>query len=243
VLNPDLDLAALAEEFSTRGRVSIRDAFDPVAADAVHSCLRDEVPWRLSWYDNRREPRERAVKLTAEQIRGMGRDGWTALQREILTQARDRFQYVYQSFDLLDGYRRGERPDLFLYRLMAYLAGDEFFTFARTLIGDTDVDHVDGHATRYVAGHFLKNHADESPFEHRRAAYVIGMTRHWSADMGGLLMFLDETGEVQETYVPGFNTLTVFRVPVPHLVSDVPPWVAGERLAVTGWLTVGETEQ
>lgn len=240
MLNPDLDAAALAEQFSARGRVSIRDAFVPEVAEAAHACLRNEIPWRLSWYDNRCPPEERSRKLTRDQIRAMGREGWAALQREILSQARERFQYAYQSFDLLEGYRRGEQPGLFLYRLMAYLAGDEFFAFARTLIGDTDIDHVDGHATRYVAGHFLKNHADESPFEHRRAAYVIGMTRNWTADMGGLLMFLDDEGAVEEAYVPGFNTLTVFRVPVPHLVSDVPPWVSGERLAVTGWLTVGE---
>jgi len=241
VLNPDLDIAALAEEFSVRGRISIRDAFVPAAAQAIHDCLKREVPWRLSWYDNRQPPEERSRKLTADEIRGMGREGWSALQREILSQARDRFQYAYQSFDLLQGYRRGERPGLFLYRLMAFLAGDEFFAFARTLTGDEDIDHVDGHATRYVAGHFLKNHADESPFEQRRAAYVIGMTRDWTADMGGLLMFLDDQGAVQEAYVPGYNTLTVFRVPVPHLVSDVPPWVTAERLAVTGWLTVGGT--
>ncbi len=239
MLNPDLDLPALAEEFSARGRVSIRDAFVPEVAEAARACLKSEVPWRLSWYDNRLPPEDRSVKLTAEQIRGMGRENWAALQREILSQARDRFQYAYQSFDLLDGYRRGERPGLFLYRLMAFLAGDEFFAFARTLIGDADIDHVDGHATRYVAGHFLKNHADESPFEQRRTAYVIGMTRDWTADMGGLLMFLDKEGAVQETHVPAFNTLTVFRVPVPHLVSDVAPWVTGERLAVTGWFTVG----
>ncbi|MDH4031251.1 MAG: 2OG-Fe(II) oxygenase, partial [Chromatiales bacterium] len=90
-------------------------------------------------------------------------------------------------------------------------------------------------------GHFLKDHADESPFEQRRAAYVIGMTRDWEADMGGVLMFLDDSGRVEEALVPGFNTITVFRVPVRHLVSEVSPWVNGQRLSVTGWLTVSGT--
>jgi Rps23 Pro-64 3,4-dihydroxylase Tpa1-like proline 4-hydroxylase len=241
VLNPDLDLAGLAEDFSKRGWVWIRDAFRADVAESIHASLRDEVPWRLSVYDNRRPPKERAVKLTMQELQQMGQQNRAALQAEVLRQARDQFQYVYRSFDLLEGYRRGEAPDLFLYRLMQFLAGDVFFDFARRLLGDQEIDRIDGHATCYVAGHFLKDHADESPFEQRRAAYVIGMTRDWEADMGGVLMFLDDNGRVEEAFVPGFNTITVFRVPVRHLVSEVSPWVNGQRLSVTGWLTVSGT--
>jgi len=240
MLNPDLNVAALAEEFSVQGRVFIRDVFVPDAAEAIRDCLKNEVPWRLTWYDNRRPPGQRAVHLTTDQIRSLGREGWLDVQREILTQAREPFQYAYQSFDLLEGYRRGERPNMFLYQLMAYMAGDEFFAFAQAVTGDMEINQVAGQATRYVGGHFLKTHTDDSLSEHRRAAYVIGMTQDWTADMGGLLMFLDDKGDVQEALVPGYNTLTLFRVPMPHLVSNIPPWVPGERLAVTGWLTVGD---
>lgn len=237
VLNPDLDIEALAGEFSTRGRVCITEVFDPEAAAAIYASLKKEVPWRLSCYDNRRAPRERTMDFTAGQLDEMGPAGHAALQREILTQARTGFQYAYQSFDLVDGFRRGECPELHLYQLMEYLNGDEFFDFARRLTGDPDICHTDGHATRYAAGHFLKDHADESPFENRRAAYDIGMTKGWTADMGGLLMFLDEQGGVEEALIPAYNTLTVFRVPVPHVIGGVAAWAAGERLAVTGWFT------
>jgi Rps23 Pro-64 3,4-dihydroxylase Tpa1-like proline 4-hydroxylase len=97
---------------------------------------------------------------------------------------------------------------------------------------------IDGHATRYIAGHFLKDHADESPFERRRFAYVLSVTKDWTVDMGGLLHFMDAGGSVVDTFVPTFNALTIFAVPTPHAVSYVPPWVAGERLSLTGWLTV-----
>lgn len=238
MLNPDLDVEALAEEFSGSGRICIRDAFDPGFAERVHESLRAEVPWRLSVYDNRRPPKERALKLTATELDRIGAQGRTSLQREVFRQANGQFQYAYRSFDLLDGFRRGEQPGLFLYSLMEYLAGEAFFGFARSLIGDPEVNRIDGHATCYTAGHFLKDHADESPFELRRAAYVVGMTKDWNADMGGLLMFLDEQGRVEETFLPDFNTLTVFSVPVPHVVSYVPEWVREMRLSVTGWLTV-----
>ena len=238
MLNPDLDIAALATHFAEKGKIQIADVFRSEVADSLHQCLRDEIPWRLSCYDNMQESADRAVKISRATLSAMSREQQSGFQQEILRQARDQFQYVYQSFDLLEGHRTGEQPDLYVYKLMQYLASDAFFDFARSLTGDQQIGYVDGHATRYVAGHFLKDHSDESPFERRRFAYVISMTRDWDADMGGLTQFMDDEGGVVDCFVPTFNSLTVFSVPVKHMVSYVPPWVSGERLSVTGWLTI-----
>jgi Rps23 Pro-64 3,4-dihydroxylase Tpa1-like proline 4-hydroxylase len=238
MLNPSLDANALADDFRRHGRIRIPDVLVPAAAAALHDCLRTEIPWRLYCYDHRRPPEQRAIKLRREDLAAMPPEQWQGLQSEVLQQARDRFQYVYQAFDLIEGHRNGERPGLFAYRLMEYLAGDAFFDFARELTGNREIGLIDGHATRYIAGHFLKDHADESPFEQRRFAYVLSVTNDWTVDMGGLLHFMDDAGSVVETFVPTFNSLTIFAVPTPHTVSYVPPWVAGERLSLTGWLTV-----
>mgnify|MGYP001550657367 FL=1 len=238
MLNPSLDAAALADDFRRLGRIRIPDVLLPEAAAALHACLQTEIPWRLYCYDNRQPPKHRALKLRQEDLAAMSPEQRQGLQSEILRQARDRFQYVYQAFDLIEGHRRGEQPGLFAYQLMQHLAGDAFFDFARTLTGDEEIGLIDGHATRYIAGHFLKDHADESPFEQRRFAYVLSVTKDWTVDMGGLLHFMDEDGQVVDSYVPTFNSLTIFAVPTPHLVSYVPPWVAGERLSLTGWFTV-----
>jgi Rps23 Pro-64 3,4-dihydroxylase Tpa1-like proline 4-hydroxylase len=238
MLNPDLDIAALATTFAEKGRIQIADVFRADVADSLHQCLRDEIPWRLSCYDNMKEGADRAIKIPQATLSAMSREQQSGIQQEILRQARDQFQYVYQSFDLLEGHRSGEKPNLFVYKLMQYLASDAFFDFARLLTGDQQISYIDGHATRYVAGHFLKDHSDESPFERRRFAYVLGVTRDWDADMGGLTQFMDDEGGVVDCFVPTFNSLTVFSVPVKHMVSYVPPWVSGERLSVTGWLTI-----
>jgi len=238
MLNSKLDVPALAAEFREKGRIQIADIFSVDVAESLHQCLQDEIPWRLSCWDNTRDDPDQAVTITQDKMAAMRGEQRIGFLGEVLRQARDQFQYLYQSFDLVLGHRAGEKPDLYAYKLMKYLAGDEFFNFARSLTGDQEISYIDGHATRYVARHFLKEHSDESPFERRRFAYVIGLTRDWNADMGGLTQFMDDEGSVVDCFVPTFNTLIVFAVPTKHLVSYVPEWVFGERLSITGWLTI-----
>jgi len=238
MLNPDLDRTAIGQRLRDTGRVAVSGVLQPQIADALQTCLSKEIPWRLSCYDNRLEPRDRALKLAPAELAAMSPERRHSLQREVMQQARNQFQYVYQSFDLLEGFRNNEKPDMFVYRLMQYFAEDAFFEFVHQVTGDTSINRIDGHATRYAAGHFLKLHGDESSFEQRRFAYVLGMTRDWHPDMGGLLHFLDDSGAVIDSFTPSFNTLTLFKVPAPHVVSYVAPWVSGERLSITGWFTV-----
>jgi Rps23 Pro-64 3,4-dihydroxylase Tpa1-like proline 4-hydroxylase len=41
---------------------------------------------------------------------------------------------------------------------------------------------------------------------------------------------------VTDTFMPRWNSLSLFRVPALHAVSLVAPWAGAERLAITGWL-------
>ena len=126
MLNPSLDAAALADDFRRLGRIRIPDVLLPEAAAALHACLQTEIPWRLYCYDNRQPPKHRALKLRREDLAAMSPEQRQGLQSEILRQARDRFQYVYQAFDLIEGHRRGEQSGLFAYQLMPHLAGGAF---------------------------------------------------------------------------------------------------------------------
>jgi Rps23 Pro-64 3,4-dihydroxylase Tpa1-like proline 4-hydroxylase len=64
---------------------------------------------------------------------------------------------------------------------------------------------------------------------------VLNLTRRWQADWGGLLQFVDAAGEITDTWLPRFNTMALFRVPVRHTVSYVAPFANEPRLAITGW--------
>ena len=65
---------------------------------------------------------------------------------------------------------------------------------------------------------------------------MINLSRHWRADWGGLLHFVDAAGSVSEPFLPRWNALSLFRVPTEHMVSTVEPWADEERYAITGWM-------
>ena len=76
----------------------------------------------------------------------------------------------------------------------------------------------------------------------RVTAYVLNMTPDWPADFGGQLQFADRLGRAEEVITPRINTLSLFAVPTPHLVSAVAPFVSGSRYAITGWFNSGEEQ-
>jgi Rps23 Pro-64 3,4-dihydroxylase Tpa1-like proline 4-hydroxylase len=239
VLHPDLDIAALAATFAASRRLVIPRIFEPDYAEQVYAGLLADVPWRLSFRDNRLPGKAAQKSLTREDFAALGREGARALHNTVVQQAAEGFQYLYESFDIAGGRAAGEAPGSVLYDVLDDLRGEDFLGFARRLTGETAINDVYAHATRYLPGHFLKEHEDVTEWDDRRYAYVLGFTPGWPADAGGLLYFHDEDG-VAATFMPGYNTLTIFAVPVRHSVGLVAPWVRQPRLAVTGWLRVAD---
>ena len=127
-------------------------------------------------------------------------------------------------------------PGLVLHRVLELFNSPDYIAFVRALTGDARIRRANAQATRYQPGHFLRYHTDEEHSEGRLYAYVLNFSRHWQADWGGLLQFIDEDGQVLETFLPQWNTLSLFAVPAGHAVSLVAPWAQQDRLAITGWL-------
>lgn len=157
-------------------------------------------------------------------------------QRRFMRQAREGFQFSYLSYMMITGYLNGELPDSPLNRVVELLNRDDWLEPMRRIIGDGRPRRTNCQATCYRPGDFLALHNDHSDEEIRHAAYVINLGREWKADHGGLLQFLDEDGDVIDTMVPHFNTISLFRTPALHCVSPVAAHATGSRLAITGWL-------
>lgn len=230
LINPTLDLDALALAFAADGMVQVEQVLRPEVADVLHHCLSEEVPWSLAYRD-----RDGPRKLWAEELDGMNSEGRRELDELIHAVARDGFQFRYDSYMMVTAYKEKRDPHLVLHRVIEQINSPPWLDAMRRITGFADIRRADAQATRYVAGHFLRRHNDFEVSE-RRCAYVINLSRDWQADWGGLLQFLDEDGEVTRTFMPRYNTLSMFAVPADHCVSPVAAFATGQRLAITGWM-------
>lgn len=231
MLAPDLDPTAAAARLSQTGRAQLQACLDPVAADALHALLAGQVPWGLAYIEGGK-PRT----LPYDQLRALTPQQRAELGARIQAEARSGYQFMYHSYMMVSAYLDGRDPGLPLHRVLEYLNAEPFLRFARQLTGVPELRRANAQATCYLPGDFLKMHTDADSTEGRRFAYVINLTRGWQADWGGLLQFLDADGAVIETFLPRWNSLSIFRVPTAHCVSQVTGWAGAPRLAITGWL-------
>jgi SM-20-related protein len=231
MLSPILDPSALAPALAARGRLQVPGFLADDAAALLHGCLAHDVPWALAFNEGG-APRT----LAAEALRAMSPAERAALVRRIHEDARGGYQFMYHSYMMVSAYLAGRDPQLPLHRVLEFLNSEAFLGFARTLTGVAEIRRVDAQATCYLPGDFLKRHTDADSREGRRFAYVINLTREWQADWGGQLQFLAEDGAVVESFLPLWNTLSLFAVPAPHCVSFVTPYARQPRLSITGWL-------
>lgn len=231
MMSSTLDPTALAPLLAARGRLQIPGFLDEEPALALHGCLAHDVPWQLAFNEGGK-PRT----LDPAALRAMTPAERSALAQRIHAEAAGGYQFMYHSYMMVSAYLAGLDPALPLHRVLEFLNGERFLGFARALTGVPEIRRADAQATCYLPGDFLKRHTDADSGTGRRFAYVLGLTREWQADWGGQLQFLDDSGAVVESFLPRWNTLSIFRVPTPHCVSFVAPYARAPRLSITGWL-------
>jgi SM-20-related protein len=231
MLSSALDPAALAPALAAHGRLQIPGFLIEEVAQGLHASLLREVPWALAYREG-----DSSRTLAAAALRALGPAERAALVRRVHDEARSGYQFMYHSYMMISAYKEGRDPGLPLHAVLEYLNSEQFLGFARTLTGVAGLRRADAQATCYMPGDFLKYHTDAGSEQGRRFAYVIGLTRRWEADWGGLLQFLDDDGRVIETLMPRWNSLSIFKVPTPHCVSYVAPFAQEPRFAITGWL-------
>lgn len=231
MLNPRLDPNELEARFRSHPRMQIADVLQPEVASALHECLDREVPWTLAFIGD-----DGPTTMPEQAFRAMVAKERERLRETINARAKRQFQFLYNSYMMVTAYKEGRDPGLLLHRFLEFLNSAPFLQFARHVTGMERIRKADAQATRYLPGHFLTRHNDITPEQGREVAYVMNLTRDWRTEWGGLLQFMNDEGEVIDTFMPRFNSLTLFRVPMYHCVSCVAPYAARPRYAITGWL-------
>lgn len=232
MFNNAIDIARVRADLARDARVQVADYLQPEAAERLRQCLQDEVPWTLALRDG-----EGARTIAHAAYAAMAPEAVATLLRDVADSARGgEYRFAYDSYMMVRAYQEGRDPGLLLHRVLELFNSPDYLAFARALTGDDGVRRINAQATRYRRGHFLRQHTDIDSEEGRRYAYVLNLSRDWRADWGGLLQFIDDDGRVVDTFLPRWNSLSLFKVPAGHAVSLVAPWADQERLAITGWL-------
>ena len=236
MIDPRFDPAPWCALLQRDRRVQVENFLQPEVAERLRACLQTEVPWTLALRDA-----DGARTIDHPTYAAMQAPAVAALLEATAVGARagDReagFRFAYDSYMMVSAYTQGRDPGLLLHRVLELFNTLEYIALMQSLTGDARVRRVNAQATRYRRGHFLRWHTDIDSNEGRLYAYVLNLSREWNADWGGLLQFIDDDGRVLDTFLPRWNTLSLFAVPAGHAVSLVAPWAAADRLAITGWL-------
>lgn len=221
----------LAARYLDAGRLRIEGALTRASADALHGYLANDAEWwRIL------NAGAKTWDLGPESIAALTGEKERALHELVHAQARDGFQYLYDSVRVPDDPAERKQRGLPIDRLIGLFNQPEALALFRRIVGDETIAMVDGQATRYLPGHFLTAHDDEVAGKDRVAAYVLSLTPKWRTEWGGLLQFHDGSGDVTAALAPRFNAMHLFRVPQLHSVTYVTPFAGAARYSVTGWL-------
>ncbi|MFT4250924.1 MAG: 2OG-Fe(II) oxygenase family protein [Caulobacter sp.] len=229
-IRADLDPAPFAEIFARDGVVQIPVFLEPGDADAAAALLDGVSSWAIVAPDEKNE----TLVINNEAIRRFGDAAVRQFLQGALKRASRGFSFIHLSYPLQDEYARDPAPAV--HGLTELVQGRPFLDFGAAVIGREHVAGVRAQASNYRPGDFLTLHDDKHGRDTRLAAFTLGFTRGWRPDWGGQLLFHDAEGQIERGFLPGFNVLTLFKVPRAHSVAPVAAYAAAKRLSVTGWL-------
>lgn len=230
-INPVHDPAKLNTVFQREQRMQIRDFFTPQSADHLYRLLQENQTWHLTY----NEGQQNYESVFAE-FKALAPQQQKRFMTGIYQRAATGFQYVFNQYYITQAIELDEQPGHPMHALQHFMNSESTLDFMRTLTGQDDIRKADAYASWYEPGHFLTEHDDLHATHDRVAALVFSMTRGWNRNWGGHLAFFDQAGNIEEAYVPGFNTLNIFLVPKKHAVTLVAPFARAKRTSYLSWL-------
>ena len=230
-LNSGFDLKVLNKELTENTRLVVPDFFNNDFCEEVRHCLLNEVPWQIAYRDGQKD-----CVADLAQVQNMPVPEQQKFMNNIQAVARNGYQFFFNRYPMIQAYVEQWDSAPFLKTVVEMFNTPEVVDLMKELTGEKAIRKVEVFASRYLNGHFLKLHDDHAePGLDRRFAFVLGLTKDWEADWGGLTQFVED-GNVVASVCPGFANLAIFKLPQDHLVSYVVPHATRPRLTITGWL-------
>lgn len=222
--------AALQQDFEENGRCSIQPILSEDDAEAFERFLIEYADWaRIRGLRNQRFDIPPGTDLSADPQLA---EDHRQIEQAIASDASKSFALLYDAIPMTPD-TLPQSPDNPLVALRDAMNAPQVFEWMKRLSGEAHITGTEIQATKFGAGDFLSTHHD-GPNIDRKIAAVLGLSRDWSVDWGGNLLFLCADDGLQGI-IPGFNRLDLFAVPQFHCVSAVSRAAPRPRLAVSGW--------
>ena len=237
IINPDLDKKSIFEEFNETGLVFIKDYLVPEIAESIYQALDKEVDWELLTYDQVGQS-----AYSSAQLQSLSYEQQQALIPSHMPHYGGQFSYAYKRYIISKAALSGSCPKA-LADFFINTNNLEYFKFFELGKGLAPANHLDVNASFYDKGNFLSSHNDYDAATKKTAglaAHVLGLTKGWKKEWGGMLTFCDNWGRIKLQRPPSFNTLALFKIPISHYVSEVSQSAEKPRYSVYGWLKEGE---
>lgn len=230
-INPNHDLQALSNTLQKNSRLQIPNFFTEQSADFLYRLLIENKHWYLSYNEQ-----ENNYESSMEQLQALEPKQRQIFMNNIYLRARSGFQYVFNQYYMTQAIELNENPGHPLHQVQEFVNSKQTLDFMRKLTGEPLITKADSYATQYLPGHFLTDHDDRHDTHDRVAAYVFSMTKNWNKNWGGQLVFFDDDGNIEQGFIPSFNTLNIFLIPQSHSVQQVAPYAGESRTSYLGWL-------
>jgi Rps23 Pro-64 3,4-dihydroxylase Tpa1-like proline 4-hydroxylase len=230
MLNQDLDLGALAEQYRREKRLRIENFLEAEVAGRIFQYCQESVEYRLVFSRDGQN-----VTIAMDELAKLPESKKKEMNLEIMNTGSKGEGFLYCGYQMGQAVNTDDEKLLFLHEVFDFFNGDELLSAIRTITGEASIVSADAQYTRFTAGHFLTRHRDVIAGKDRRVAYVFSATWGWHPDWGGLLQFYQEDGTPEDAWSPGFNTLSLFDTSYIHSVTYVTPFAQAPRLSLSGW--------
>lgn len=230
-INQEIDWPKYVAIYKENGVVQIPDFFELDVAEALFKLFATQILWRVLHTDHKDKPVEYAQ---AEWMKKSDSE-CNLILNDVLLRARENRGFLYDFYPMVRAKRLGWDKGHAIHNLTDFINSDKFLDIGRKMTDTQNIIRADAAACRYGPGHYLTRHLDFGENNERRAAYVLGLSKIWQPDWGGLLLFLNEKQDVEQGFLPRFNNLTVFDTKYLHSVSQVSSFAGIPRFTVSGW--------
>jgi SM-20-related protein len=233
LINPDLDRIKITQEYNDTGCVTIENILQPQVAEDLYECITaKDFPWLFhrSGHDE---------DVSVESLAKMSEEDVRALIPKRAHSYNARFSSAFLHYPHADNPTASGSPQGLKDFFSDLSNRSNYIDFFRDFNELGKVERLSMIPSCYTSGHYLSTHNDATPHGQplRIAAHVMCLTKSWGEDWGGRFTFCDNWGRVIDDKMPSFNSLSVFKVPKAHYVSEVSALATKGRYSLYGWFS------